>query len=190
MNHTGHVAERSDGPAARVLRVADQLFYRRGYAATGVSELIAEAGVARASFYQHFPSKLDLIVAYLRHRHEMWFDGLITVVDRHRAPHRRLLAVFDYLAEWLPANDFRGCAFLNTVPEFSDHESAPRRVVRQHKQALRDYLAELCVEAGHPGAHDTILVLVEGGMAQAAVVAETWPVTTARKAAQQLLNHS
>ena len=177
-----------EGPRVRLLRVADRLFYRKGYSSTGINELIEEAGIAKASFYQHFSSKTDLIVAYLRNRHEGWFGGLTEIVERHDDVAERVLAVFDWLVEWLRANDFRGCAFLNTIPEFSDASSLPRQIVRKHKQELRTYLTKLCTDAGRPEISDQVFLLLEGAMTQAAVVTDMWPVTTARELVWSLLN--
>ncbi|MEO8229413.1 MAG: helix-turn-helix domain-containing protein, partial [Chloroflexota bacterium] len=44
----------------RLLAAASELFYERGIQATGVDAIIKAAGVAKATFYRHFPSKDDL----------------------------------------------------------------------------------------------------------------------------------
>jgi len=171
----------SEGPALRILDAADDLFYRRGYGATGINQIIEVAAVAKASFYHHFPSKLDLVVAYLEQRHDRWMAGWKRNLEGHRDSVNRVLSVFDYLAEWLQANDYRGCAFLNTIPEFSDPDSKPRQLVRSHKRVLREQLAQLCAQAGRPDVQDEVFLLVEGAMIQAAVVTDLWPVNAARR---------
>jgi len=50
----------------RLLATASRLFYREGIRAVGVERILAEAPATRATFYRHFPSKEDLVVAYLR----------------------------------------------------------------------------------------------------------------------------
>jgi len=179
-----------EGPASRVLQAADRLFYTQGYGATGVNQLIEEAGVAKASFYLHFPSKTDLIVAYLRHRHDGWLGGLNATLGAHEEPAARLLAVFDFVAEWLQANEFRGCAFLNTIPEFSDVDSRPRQIVREHKQQVRESLAVLCAAVGRPEISDQVFLLTEGAVMQAAVTHDLWPVTAARQVVEGLLDRT
>jgi AcrR family transcriptional regulator len=49
----------------RILQVAGRLFYAEGYRAIGIDRVIAEAEVAKATFYKHFPSKDDLIAAWI-----------------------------------------------------------------------------------------------------------------------------
>jgi len=71
--------QQSGSPAERILDVASDLFYRQGYRATGINEVIKESGVAKATFYNHFPTKDDLCYAYLegvRVREKAYVDGL------------------------------------------------------------------------------------------------------------------
>ena len=177
----------NQGPAERLLQAADRLFYTRGYAATGVNELMAEAGVAKASFYRHFPSKSDLVVAYLQHRRDAWFSQLTEKVEQHSDPTERVLAVFDFLHQWMVESAFRGCAFLNTIPEFPEASTAPRQVVREAKQGLRDYIHTLCQNAGHSDAGDEVFLLMEGAISQAAVVTDVWPIEVAQQAVRRRL---
>lgn len=168
---------------ARLLEVADRLFYEQGIAATGVGQLIKEARVARSSFYQHFPAKEDLVVAYLKQRHETLFEMLAVEIEKHRSPLLRVLAVFDSLAAAMEESSFRGCAFLNAAAEFYDEGSAPHQVVLRTKTELRSLVSRLCTEAGHADAGDELFMLLEGATATSAVVCELWPVTTARQSA-------
>src|SRR3712207_5863670 len=54
----------------RLVAVAVELFYRRGFAAVGIDQVIAAAGVTKTTFYKHFESKDDLMVAAVRRRDE------------------------------------------------------------------------------------------------------------------------
>lgn len=175
------------GPADRLLEVADRLFYERGFAATGIGELIKEAGVARSSFYQHFPSKEDLVVAYLERRHKTLFEMINAEIEKHRSPLKRALALFDCLAAFMEASSFRGCAFMNAAAEFSDKDSAPRQVILNTKTELRSLAKRLCKEAGNPDVGDEIFMLVEGATAASVVMCELWPIATARKSAMRRL---
>src|SRR6478752_5293383 len=49
----------------RILRTASDLFISTGIRTVGDDRLIAESGVARATFFRHFPTKDDLVVAFL-----------------------------------------------------------------------------------------------------------------------------
>src|SRR5436190_23651368 len=94
----------------RLLDAAEELFYAEGIRGVGVERILAESGVGRASFYRHFQSKDELVVAVLRARDERWRLWLDEAVTAHGGGP---LAVFDALAERFAAVDFRGCAFIN-----------------------------------------------------------------------------
>src|ERR1700754_2329559 len=96
----------------RLLRTAEQLFYAEGVRAVGVERLLTVSGVGRASFYRHFASKDDLVVAVLRNYDEAWRGWLTQRVQELGGDP---LAVFDALAERFASADFRGCASINTM---------------------------------------------------------------------------
>ena len=75
------------------------------------------AGVSLKRLYSLFPGKDHLVLAVLRKRHRMWTDGLTAAVDALDDPRERLLAVYDFLAEWFAEDSFRGCGFINAFGE-------------------------------------------------------------------------
>lgn len=95
------------------------LFSRRGIRAVGVDEVIARSGVAKATFYRHFPSKDDLVLAFLERREREWTIGLVRSESERRGstPEERLLAIFDVFADWFRSDDFDGCSFINVLLE-------------------------------------------------------------------------
>jgi AcrR family transcriptional regulator len=127
-------------PRERILDAALRLFYRDGIAATGVDRVIAEAGVAKATLYHHFPSKETLAVAFLAERHRRW----MTRFRQHLAaqPRQDLPAIADALACWMREPDFRGCAFINAVTE--DASAAVRAQALAHKADLQQVIARIC----------------------------------------------
>lgn len=129
----------------RIVRAAHELFYRDGIRATGVDRLIAEAGVTKVTFYRHFPSKNDLIVAYLDHRHALWMQWFRAALERHRSaasvhPWQPLV---DAMAEWLGSPSFRGCAFLNAVVELENALPVVAALTRRHKADMIQVLEGL-----------------------------------------------
>src|ERR1700754_865043 len=125
----------------RLLETAERLFYAEGTRAVGVERILEESGVGRASFYRHFASKDDLIVAVLRRRDTAWREWLATRVEALASTaHAKPLAVFDALEERFGWQDFRGCAFINTIVETADPASAAHAVAIEHKSAVIDYL--------------------------------------------------
>jgi AcrR family transcriptional regulator len=137
-------------PAAkeRILEAATRLFLRDGFRAVGVDTIIAEAGVAKMTLYAHFPSKDELIVAYLERANEQfweWLDGAIAGVDDPRA---RLVAMFDAVGTLADSPRCLGCTFQGTAAEFPDPEHPGHRVALAHKQAVLARLRTLAREAG------------------------------------------
>lgn len=152
-------------PRERILATAARLFYQGGIRATGIDLIIAEAKVAKASFYGHFPSKTDLVRAFLDARHGQWMAWFQDRVEARLAA-EGLGAVATALLDWFARPDFRGCAFINTVAEFGDAFAETAR----HKAELRDYLADVAGRLGLPEPRrvaDEAMVVVEGAIIRA-----------------------
>src|SRR4051812_19667215 len=99
---TGSPAERTEtrpSARARLLSAANELFYAEGVQSVGIDRIIERAGVAKASLYNTFGSKDELVHAYLQARHAATADRVLAAVDRHDNPRDRLLGVFDAQAE-------------------------------------------------------------------------------------------
>jgi AcrR family transcriptional regulator len=171
-------------PGPRVLRTAARLFYEQGYHATGVNQIIAEADVAKATFYAHYPSKEALGAAWLAQQHEAWASWLNERVSSVPDARQRVATLFDLLAAWLRNNDFRGCPFLNTNAEQPNPPPALRAIIQRHKSFLRDYVGGL-VRAALPGRLEAdrlalaAYVLFCGAMVEAQAFRDPWPVRTA-----------
>lgn len=137
----------SGAPQERILQVASDLFYRQGYRRTGVNEVIQKSGVAKATFYNHFPTKEDLGVAYLRLELEREITHVESFIQDAGGPLERFLAVIRSLIPWMQETDCRGCPFMNMASEVPDPESPLRAVgkatydyVRGRLQTLSDEL--------------------------------------------------
>ncbi|MFD4198671.1 TetR/AcrR family transcriptional regulator [Amycolatopsis thermoflava] len=138
------------GARERILETAYQLFSRRGIRAVGVDEVIARSQVAKATLYRHFPSKDDLVLAFLDRREQLWTVGLIERQARARGetPEGKLLAIFAVLDDWFrsPA-DFDACAFVNVLLEMGADHPLGQACIR-HLDTLRGIVAGLAREAG------------------------------------------
>ncbi len=166
-------AEPSPKPSARerILETALRLFYAEGVRATGIDRIIAESGVAKMSFYRHFPAKSDLVCAFLEERHRRWMAWFGASVAAHAG--RRgsaYLAVADALAEWFASHEFRGCAFINTAAEFTRQESRERTIAASHKRDLEKLLEDYAAAEGlSPAAVAArlALLIVDGAIVRA-----------------------
>jgi AcrR family transcriptional regulator len=155
----------------RLLATAEDLFYAEGIRAVGVERILSVSGVGRASFYRHFPGKDDLVVAVLSGRDERWRAWLRESVEaRDLPPEDRPVAVFEALADRFAHDDFRGCAFLNTMIEAADRDSAAHQVAAAHKAKVTAYLDGLLTEAGredHAALAAEFVLLVDGAIVTA-----------------------
>jgi AcrR family transcriptional regulator len=109
----------ADDVHTRIVVAAYGLFSRRGIRDVGVEELIRASGVAKATFYRHFPSKDDLVLAFLKRRDELWMMGSVVPEVRSRAqnPEDQLLAIFDVYDQWFQDEDFEACSFVKVLLE-------------------------------------------------------------------------
>lgn len=107
------------GARERILASSYDLFVERGIRAVGVNEIIAAAGVAKATFYSHFPSKDDLVLAFFERRQDLFTIGYLTAESQRRAtaPRDRLLAIFDIFDEWFHSPGFTGCPYIRALLE-------------------------------------------------------------------------
>ncbi|NGO73611.1 TetR/AcrR family transcriptional regulator, partial [Streptomyces boncukensis] len=120
----------------RVLRAADALFYAHGIQAVGMDRIRDAAGISLKRLYRCFPSKEDLVEAYLRTR-DQWARGALAEYVAPYAPHDRLLAVFDWLHLWCSGRSgspFHGCAFIHAYGELGAGSERVGGAVRDHKE--------------------------------------------------------
>jgi AcrR family transcriptional regulator len=151
-------ATRRSSESARedVLNAAYDLFNQKGIRAIGVDAIIARAGVAKATFYHHFPSKDDLVIAFLQRREQLWthewFEAEVN--QRGATPQERLLAIFDVFDEWFQRDDFEGCPFLRTLFEtfeaYQPEDNSVAAAARLHLASIRDIVQRYAEKAGVP----------------------------------------
>jgi AcrR family transcriptional regulator len=142
--------EAGGGTRAHILDTAYRLFARDGIRAVGVDRIAAESGVAKMTLYRHYPSKDDLVLAFLELRQERWTrDWLQAEVERLDLPPReRLLALFDALDQWFRRRDFEGCSFINTLLEVHHGDDPIRRETISHLEGIRGLIEDYAKQAG------------------------------------------
>src|SRR5689334_24676153 len=101
----------------RLLAAAEELFYGEGINTVGIDRIIERAGVAKASLYDCFGSKEELIRSYLHSRHEARQQRITEGLKRFRTPRAKLLGIFDIQGEAFRARSFRGCPFVRASAE-------------------------------------------------------------------------
>ncbi len=177
----------------RIIETASRLFYFNGYNQTGINQIIAEAGVAKASMYQHFRSKEDIAVAYLIGRHAMWMGNLKECVTVQNTSKGKVIGCFDYIMKWLTEVNFRGCGWQNIITDLPDDHDKIRNQAVLHKNDVRKWVHDLLksedqytdTEAETLG--DEVLILIEGAIILSQIQNNEWPIQTAKRACIKLL---
>ena len=168
---------------ARILDTAGRLFYGHGIRAVGVDTIAAEIGISKRTLYNYFPSKDELILAYLSRR-------FIEPRTTERPLLEQILRYFDWLERWFAADTFRGCPFVNAVAELGDATHPGTRMAvaykERHRLWLRDALTQL--NAADPDTLATqVAILVEGAIIAALVRSDPGVARAAKAAARVLL---
>jgi AcrR family transcriptional regulator len=174
-----------------LMETAWRLFYRDGYRAVGIDTLLAEAGVAKMTLYNHFSSKEELITAVLTKRSE----ALLARVDEAiaaagRLPQRQLASVFDGLKAWFAMDEFKGCAFIRALSEYPEPDHPIHQAAWRHKRAMNARLRAIAdaAHARNPAAlADTFSLLIDGAIVASHATGATETADTARVAALNLL---
>jgi len=182
----------------RILEVGTDLIYRQGYRATGINEVIDKSGVAKATFYKHFPSKDDLYEACLNVLSENELDFVDSGIARGKDPRERFMSVLVWLENWATTTDYRGCAFLHAATEIPDHNNRLRKVgINLYEQIRRrvEKMAEELVASdkqkyGHFDAKilaDDYMVVFSGAVSLAELYHDILPIKRAIKTLERLI---
>lgn len=156
----------------RILSVAYELFSRRGIRDVGVNELIERSGVAKATFYRHFPSKDSLVLAFLERRDQLWTVEAIVSEARRRAsaPVDQLMAIFDVFGDWFRRDDFEACSFVNILLEMGPAHPLGQASI-DYLAKIRGHVQALAEEAGLVRAEEfarSCHILMKGSIISAA----------------------
>ena len=173
----------------RLLAAANELFYTEGVHTVGIDRVIEQAGVAKASLYNTFGSKEELVHAYLEGRHASVAARITESIARYDNPRDRLLGVFDAQGELFAEPGFRGCAFASASAE------SPGDLVAQAADAYRGWvrglLTDLARAAGVPDPERLgrqLHLLYDGASQSARMDHDPSAATAARAAAETLLD--
>ncbi len=174
----------------KILDTADRLFYRDGARAVGVDTIVAESGVAKMSLYRWFPTKDDLIAAFLERRNDQFWAQWEKVASKACDPRDAIAGQLDWLTRYVMSRDYRGCSFLNTAAAFPDLSHPARAVCAANKQRLYDELRALAGATGVNDADilaDQLMLLIEGAFANAPVLGKASPARNLAIAGRALL---
>lgn len=152
----------------RLLNTATRLFYTEGIRAVGIDRIIAEADIAKATFYNHFPSKEELVVAYIEEQDRLGRAAVAALPKK--SPREMIAAIMGRISEAVVVGGWRGCPFLNAAAEYPDPASPVRQAIDAHRTWYHDSLRELLVVDDNPAPSVTasLLVALSDGLLESA----------------------
>ena len=174
----------------RILTAADRLFYKDGFRAVGIDTIIAEAGVAKMTLYRHFPSKDDLIVAYLEKTNEIFWDRLDQQTEPLSDPIDQLIAIFKDTEQFASNPRNLGCTFQAIVSDFPDPDHPGHQIAISHKLAVRERFADIARQANLSEPSELanqLLLLLDGAMASVRIFGPGDSATGLTDAAETLI---
>jgi AcrR family transcriptional regulator len=170
----------------RILETADRLFYLRGIRAVGVDTIAAEVGISKRTLYNHFPSKDELIEAYLERR-------FVHALPSDKPAVEQILGTFDRLERGFASKGFRGCPFVNAVAELGSEDQAVKKIAIAFKESRRIWFRDLLRQLHAPDAEalaTQLTLLVDGSIAQDLVRDDPSMARAAKEAARVLLSNA
>ncbi|MBH0130323.1 TetR/AcrR family transcriptional regulator [Salinibacterium sp. NK8237] len=151
----------------RIVEAAADLFYAQGLRAVSADKIIERAGITKVTFYRHFPSKDDLIVAYLERRAAWERETILGAsAEAHGDVDETIRLVAEGIGQEACTPGFRGCPFINAAAEYADAGHPVRAVVDDHRTWFRSMLGELTASIGidDPRVADELMMLRDGAM--------------------------
>lgn len=182
------LTERKNAIRNTVIATASRLFYKQGYANTGINQIIEESGVVKSSVYTAFRTKEDILMAYLETSGAATDKALQDAADQRDTPREKVLAVFDLLAGLVQGNNYYGCQFLNIISEVPLENQRVVKQIQKQKNGVRSLFARLLEPIGIQGLADEMYLLFEGALIANKVHHQVWPVLIAKRIAAQLID--
>ena len=178
-------------PKDKVFNTAARLFYQHGYRAIGVDTIAAESGIGKMTLYRHYPSKDDLIVAYLKAHNEIFWNNFEQITKSAPTPRGKLLAFFEALENYVKTPACHGCPFINVATEYPEKDHPGHQVALEHKQSVRARFRQLAREAGARNSRalaDQLFLLMDGAYMAARMFGTKNPASHLASAAKTLID--
>ncbi|WP_298325898.1 TetR/AcrR family transcriptional regulator [uncultured Dokdonia sp.] len=179
---------------SRIIETASNLFYKNGYNATGINQIIAEAGIAKATLYNHFKSKEEICLAYLKHKNVSFLEDFEAFTTSKKQGKEQLLAIFDFLTLFYQQKDFNGCWCIKTVSEIPKDNKIIRDEIQLQKNTFIALITKL-VAANIEGINKPqtaslarqIYLLYESAVGESHLHQEDWPILESKNICERLI---
>ena len=179
---------------SRIIETASYLFYKNGYNSTGINQIISEAGIAKATLYNHFKSKEEICLAYLKHKNVSFLEDFEAFTTSKTQGKEQLLAIFDFLTLFYQQKDFNGCWCIKTVSEIPKDNKVIRDEIQLQKNSFIAFITKL-VTANMEGIDEAqtaslarqIYLLYESAVGESHLHQEDWPILESKNICERLI---
>ena len=178
-------------PKEKLFQKAARLFYQHGYRAIGVDTIAAESGIGKMTLYRHYPSKDDLIVAYLKNSDKAFWENFERITQDAVTPRDKLMAFFESLEEYVKTPVCYGCPFLNVATEYPETDYPGHQIALEHKHSVRARFRRLAKEAGSCNPEvlaDQLFLLMDGAYMASRMFGTKNPASNLASAAKVLID--
>lgn len=169
----------------RIIETASNLFYKNGYNSTGINEIISESGIAKATLYNHFKSKEDICLAYLRYKNATFLKDINEYVQTKDSGVAQVLGIFDFLQLFFQDNDFNGCWCIKTVAEIPMDNVKIRNEIQLQKKDFLQFIQKLIEDnlkniTNVDSLARRIYLLYESAISESHLHKDNWPIMEAK----------
>ena len=185
--------KKDTAPKDKVFQTAARMFYQHGYRAIGVDTLAAESGIGKMTLYRHYPTKDELIVAYLKDSNDLFWNNFEQITKDAPTAREKLLAFFVGLQDYVQSPACYGCPFLNVATEYPETDYPGHQVAIEHKQSVRARFRQLAKEAGAKKPDilaDQLFLLMDGAYMASRMFGTKNPAARLAETAQVLVDSS
>jgi hypothetical protein len=178
----------------KIVKTASELFYQNGYSLTGVNEIIKKSGVAKATFYNHFQSKENLCISYLKYKNNLFLSALTKFVEVKPSGEIQVLAIFDFLNKLFQNKEFNGCWCINTISEIPKENEKIRTEIQFQKTTFLKHIGTIInnnyiskTEKENKYLAQKIYLLYESAVTESHLHQNEWPILVSKDMCSNLL---
>lgn len=178
----------------KIIVTASELFYSNGYNSTGINEIIDKAGIAKATLYNHFKSKDELCISYLKHMNADFLMKVETFCSAKPKGNTQVLGLFDFLQEFFLDNKFNGCWCIKTLAELPKNNKLIRKEIQVQKEQFIQFISDLVqtnlkLKSKKQIATKArqIYLLYEGAVGESHLHQKAWPIVEAKSICSKIV---
>lgn len=177
-----------------IIKTASELFYNNGYNLTGINEIIAEAGIAKATLYNHFKSKEAICIAYLNYKNDAFKEQIKEFIASKENGKLKVVAILEFLQLFYNNKQFNGCWCINTISEIPKDNIKIRAEIQKQKNEFLAFIEQVVTKnlsistEDAPTLSKQIYLLYEGAVAESHLHQNDWPIQSAISLCSKIIN--